>query len=156
MAIENPKEILDGKLQEGYTPIIENPDYRKSQGAKTPSEVQRMQKFPYALAIDYWTAVKAILKYLRNTKDMVLVYGAKTEADIKKSAKQITIAMSSTEAEYIAAAEASMEAVWMRKFINGLGSVAPSNKIPMKMLCDNEPALAIASDLRILKGARHF
>ncbi|GKF26346.1 hypothetical protein Tco_0082240, partial [Tanacetum coccineum] len=57
--------------------------------------------------------------------------------------------MSSTEAEYIAAAEISMEAVWMRKFIDGLGGVVPSNKIPMKMLCDNEPAIAIANDLKI-------
>ncbi|GJZ05722.1 hypothetical protein Tco_0539515 [Tanacetum coccineum] len=32
----------------------------------------------------------------------------------------------------------------------------PSNKRPMEMLCDNEPALAIASDPGILKGARHF
>ncbi|GKC79503.1 hypothetical protein Tco_1130277, partial [Tanacetum coccineum] len=40
-----------------------------------------------------------------------------------KSAKQSTTAMSSTEAEYIAVAEASMEAVWMMKFIDGLGNV---------------------------------
>ncbi|GKB00492.1 hypothetical protein Tco_0828485 [Tanacetum coccineum] len=64
--------------------------------------------------------------------------------------------MSSTKAEYIAAGKASMEAVWMRKFIDGLGGIMPSNKRPMEMLCDNEPALAIASDLEILKGARHF
>nr|GEU91562.1 hypothetical protein [Tanacetum cinerariifolium] len=35
------------------------------------------------------------------------------------------------EAEYIAAAEASIEAVWIRKFIDGLGNVVPSNKRPM-------------------------
>ncbi|GKE89203.1 hypothetical protein Tco_1566678 [Tanacetum coccineum] len=64
--------------------------------------------------------------------------------------------MSSIEAEYIAAAEASMKAIWMRKFIDGLGNVVPSNKIPMEMLCDNEPAIAIANDLEILNGARHF
>ncbi|GJX03095.1 retrotransposon protein, putative, ty1-copia subclass [Tanacetum coccineum] len=51
--------------------------------------------------------------------------------------------MSSIEAEYIATAEASMKAVWMRKFIDGLGGVIPSNKRPIEMLCDNEPALAI-------------
>ncbi|GJX75180.1 hypothetical protein Tco_0313775 [Tanacetum coccineum] len=60
-----------------------------------------------------------------------------------KSAKQSTTPMSSTEVEYIDAAEASMEAVWMRKFIDGLGGVMPSNKRPLEMLCDNEPALAI-------------
>ncbi|GKC15456.1 hypothetical protein Tco_1012238, partial [Tanacetum coccineum] len=73
-----------------------------------------------------------------------------------KSAKQSTTVMSSTEAGYIVAAETSMEAIWMRKFIDGLGSVVPSNKRPMEMLCDNEPAIAMANDPGILKGARHF
>ncbi|GKA29761.1 hypothetical protein Tco_0716006 [Tanacetum coccineum] len=31
-----------------------------------------------------------------------------------------TMAMSATESEYIAASEAAMEAVWIRKFISGL------------------------------------
>ncbi|GKA14270.1 zinc finger, CCHC-type containing protein [Tanacetum coccineum] len=73
-----------------------------------------------------------------------------------KSAKQSTIAMSSTEAEYITAPEASMDVVWMRKFIDGFGVVMPSNKIPMEMLCDNAPAIAIANDPEIMKGARHY
>ncbi|GJT42629.1 retrotransposon protein, putative, ty1-copia subclass [Tanacetum coccineum] len=137
---KNPKEILDEK----------NP---------------RIGSIMYAI---HWTAVKTILKYLRNTKDMVLVYGKKPKAELKvscyadaslqtdkddtkfqtgyvfilnsgalywKSANQCTTAMSSTEAEYIAAAEASMEAVWMRTFIDGLGGVVPLNKRPMEMLC---------------------
>ncbi|GJX01273.1 retrotransposon protein, putative, ty1-copia subclass [Tanacetum coccineum] len=178
--------------KKGYTSMMEKPDYRKSQGAKTPTEVQHMQRVPYASAIGsimYVTAVKTILKYLRNTKDIVLVYEAKPEDELKvscyadasfqsdkddtksqtgyvfvlnggavdwKSAKQSTTAMSSIEAEYIVADEASMEAVWMRKFIDGLGGVIPSNKRPMEMLCGNEPALAIVGDPKILKGARHF
>nr|GEU96639.1 hypothetical protein [Tanacetum cinerariifolium] len=74
-----------------------------------------------------WTAVKTILKYIRNTKDMVLMYWAKPEAELK-----------------------------MRKFIDGLGNLMPSNKRPMEMLCENEPPIAIANDPKILKGARHF
>ncbi|GJU32095.1 retrotransposon protein, putative, ty1-copia subclass [Tanacetum coccineum] len=113
----------------------------------------------------HWTAIKTIIKYSRNTKDMVLVYGAKPEAELKvscyadanwKSAKQSNTAMSSTEPEYIDAAKASMETVWMRKFIDGLGGVMTSNKRPMEMLCDNEHAIAITDDPGILKGARHF
>ncbi|GJT35463.1 zinc finger, CCHC-type containing protein [Tanacetum coccineum] len=156
--MENPKK--------GYTSIMEKPDYRKSRFQQNPSEI-------------HLTAVKTILKYLRNTKDMVFVYGAKPEDDLKvscytdasfqtdkddtksqtgyvfvlngeavdwKSAKQNTTAMSSIEAEYIATAEASMEAVWIRKFIDGLGGVMPSNKRPMEMLCDNEPTLAISNN----------
>ncbi|GKB24629.1 retrotransposon protein, putative, ty1-copia subclass [Tanacetum coccineum] len=153
-----------------YTPMMEKADYRNSQGAKTPIEVQRMRRVPYASAVGsimyavrctrpnvafvqnlcscfqqnpgeiHWTAMKTILKYLRNTKDMVLVYGEKPEDELKvscyadasfqtdkdviksqtgyvfilnggavdwKNAKQSTTAMSSTEAEYIAAVEAS-------------------------------------------------
>nr|GEV32088.1 hypothetical protein [Tanacetum cinerariifolium] len=37
--------------KKGYTPMIEKPDYRKSEGAKTPSKVQRMQRVPNASAI---------------------------------------------------------------------------------------------------------
>nr|GEU46617.1 hypothetical protein [Tanacetum cinerariifolium] len=59
----------------GYTPMMEKPGYRKSQGAKTPSEVQRMQRVPYA------SANVSIM----NTKDMVLMYGAKPEAGLKVS-----------------------------------------------------------------------
>ncbi|GKE64471.1 retrotransposon protein, putative, ty1-copia subclass [Tanacetum coccineum] len=189
-----PEGFVDPKhpnKEKQHTPMIEKPDYRKSQGAQTPSEVQHMRRVPYASAIGsimYATAVKTILKYIRNTKDMVLVYGAKPEVELRvscyvgdsfqidkddtsqmgyvfvlnggamdrKSAKQNTTVMSSTKAEYIAAAEASMEAVWMRKFIDGLGDVVPSNKRPMEMLCDNEHAIAIANDPKILKGARHF
>ncbi|GKE57032.1 hypothetical protein Tco_1496217, partial [Tanacetum coccineum] len=73
-----------------------------------------------------------------------------------KSSKQSTTVMSSTEAEYIAAAEASTEAVWMTKFIDGLINVVPLNKRPMGMLCDSDPAIAITNDPRIMKGARHF
>nr|GEZ65455.1 putative retrotransposon protein [Tanacetum cinerariifolium] len=203
----------------GYTPMMEKPDYRKSQGAKTPSEVQHMQRVPYASAIGsimyavrctipdvafaqnlcsrfqhnpsniHYTAVKTILKYLRNTKDMVLVYREKLEAELKvscyadasfqtdkddtksqtgylyilnggvvdwKSTKQSGTAMSSTEDKYIVAAETSMEAVWMRKFINRIGNVVPSNKRPLEMLCDNGPAIAVTADPGIFKGARHF
>ncbi|GKF86521.1 hypothetical protein Tco_0254348, partial [Tanacetum coccineum] len=38
-----------------------------------------------------------------------------------KSSKQSTTAMSAIEFEYIVASEAAMEAVWIRKFISGLG-----------------------------------
>nr|GEW63454.1 retrovirus-related Pol polyprotein from transposon TNT 1-94 [Tanacetum cinerariifolium] len=73
-----------------------------------------------------------------------------------KSVKQSTIAMSSTEVECITAAEASMEAVWMREFIDGHGNDVPTNKIPMKMLCDNTTTIAIANDPEIMKGARYY
>ncbi|GKG33012.1 hypothetical protein Tco_0430522, partial [Tanacetum coccineum] len=47
-----------------------------------------------------------------------------------KSAKQSIFATSSTEAEYIVAYDASKEAVWVRKFIYGLG-VVPTIEEPI-------------------------
>ncbi|GJY69842.1 retrotransposon protein, putative, ty1-copia subclass [Tanacetum coccineum] len=127
--------------------------------------------------------------YLRNTKDMVLVYGGNRGNELRvtcyidigfhtdrddtksqsgyvfllnggamdwKSAKQSTIEMSSTKAEYIATSEALVEAVWISKFIDGLGSIVSTNKEPMDMLCNNTSAIAIANDPRIMKGAKHY
>ncbi|GJZ13370.1 retrotransposon protein, putative, ty1-copia subclass [Tanacetum coccineum] len=194
------------------------PKLSKSQGASTLAEVKHMQNVPYASAVGsimyavrctrpdvafaqnitsrfqqnpgklYWTAVKNILKYLRNSKDMFLVYdgdikqelrvscytdaGYLTNADDlksqtgyvfilnggaidRKSTKQSIFATSSSEAEYIAASDASKEAVWVRKFIAGLG-VVPTIEEPIKMHCDNTRAITIANELGITKGARYY
>ncbi|GJR46359.1 retrotransposon protein, putative, ty1-copia subclass [Tanacetum coccineum] len=136
----------------------------------------------------HWTAVKNILKYLRNTKDMFLVYGGNPEAELRvdcycdagfetdkddiksqtgyvfvlnggvvnwKSSKQSTIEMSAIEVEYIAASEAAMKAVWIRKFISGLGIVPTINE-PNKMFCDNSVTLLIANESGVQRGARHY
>nr|GEY61568.1 putative retrotransposon Ty1-copia subclass protein [Tanacetum cinerariifolium] len=130
--------------KKGYTLMTEKPYYRKSQGAKTPTKVQCMQRVPYTSAIGT----------IQNPKRDMCSY-LMVESWTRRVPSKTTF-MSSIEAEYIVAAETSMEAFWMRKFIDGLGDVIPSNKRPMEMLCDNEPALAVASDPEILKGARHF
>ncbi|GKA60890.1 hypothetical protein Tco_0760297 [Tanacetum coccineum] len=72
-----------------------------------------------------------------------------------KSTKQSIFTNSSAEAEYIAAYDASKEAVWVRKFISGLG-VVPIIEEPINMYCDNTGAITIASESGITKGARHF
>ncbi|GJU34151.1 retrotransposon protein, putative, ty1-copia subclass [Tanacetum coccineum] len=127
----------------GSIPMQEKLKLIKSQGASTPAEniTSRFQQNPGKL---HWTAVKNILKYLRNTEDMILVYrgvikqelrvfcytdaGYMTDADdLKsqtgyvfvlnecvvdwKSTKQRIFATSSAEAKYIAASDASKEAV---------------------------------------------
>ncbi|GJR62237.1 retrotransposon protein, putative, ty1-copia subclass [Tanacetum coccineum] len=73
-------------FKRGYIPMQERLDLNKTQGASTPGEVKRMQNVPYASANPrepHWTAVKTILKYLRNTKDMFLVYGGNPEAELR-------------------------------------------------------------------------
>ncbi|GJS07558.1 retrotransposon protein, putative, ty1-copia subclass [Tanacetum coccineum] len=59
----------------GHIPMQERLDLNKTQGASTPKEVKLSER---NLMLRLWfsiTAMKIILKYLRNTKDMFLVYG---------------------------------------------------------------------------------
>ncbi|GJZ36119.1 retrotransposon protein, putative, ty1-copia subclass [Tanacetum coccineum] len=72
-----------------------------------------------------------------------------------KSSKKSTTAMSSMEAEYIAVAKAAMEAIWIRKFISGLGVVSSIDK-PMDMYCYNTCVITIADKPGVQKGAEHF
>nr|GEW85920.1 hypothetical protein [Tanacetum cinerariifolium] len=175
----------------GSIPMQEKLKLSKSQDASTPVELKCMQNVSYASAVGsimyavrcnlldvafaqnvtgrfqqnlgdlHWTTVKNILMYLRNTKDMFLVYEDWICVRLNggaidwKSAKQSIFATSSAVAEYIADFDASKEAVWVRKFIYGLG-VVPIIEEPISMYCDNTGAIAIANESGITKGARHF
>ncbi|GJS73696.1 retrotransposon protein, putative, ty1-copia subclass [Tanacetum coccineum] len=72
-----------------------------------------------------------------------------------KSTKKNIFATSSTNAEYIVAFDASKEAVWIQKFIYGLGVVLTIEET-INMYYDNTGAIAIAKYHGITKGARHF
>ncbi|GKB64659.1 hypothetical protein Tco_0920845 [Tanacetum coccineum] len=75
----------------GHIPMQERLDLNKTQGASTRKEVKRMQNIPYASVVGSIMYalrctrpdVKNILKYLRNTKDMFLVYGGNPKAELQ-------------------------------------------------------------------------
>ncbi|WCJ31560.1 Transposon Ty2-LR1 Gag-Pol polyprotein [Euphorbia peplus] len=188
---------------------------KKEHSPKTEKERRKVSKYPYASAIwsimyamlctrpdvafalsmtsrfqscfgeKHWKAVKAILKYLRRTRDLFLVYGGDDELAVSsytdsgfqtdqdeqqsqsgfvfllnggaiswKSTKQPTVADSTAEAEYIAACEASKEAVWMRKFISDLG-VVPSIQDSVVLFCDNNGAMIQAKEPQSTKKNQH-
>ena len=129
-------------------------------------------------------AVKNILKYLRRTKDVFLIYGdrdlivnaysdaifqsdrddSKSQSGYAftlnggavswKSSKQETTAYSTTESEYIVAFEAAKEAVWIKKFVNELGVVL-SIVYPILLYCDNNGAIAQAKEPRSHQRSKH-
>ena len=72
-----------------------------------------------------------------------------------KSSKQDTVADSTTEAKYIAASDASKEAVWIKKFISELG-VVPSVNSPIELYCDNDGAIAQAKEPISHQGSKHI
>nr|GEY13656.1 hypothetical protein [Tanacetum cinerariifolium] len=69
-----------------------------------------------------------------------------------KSVKHNTPMMSSTLAEYIVVSKATMEAIWIRKFIYGLG-VVPSNEEHIDMYCENFSAIIIANEPSVQQGS---
>ncbi|GKB07213.1 EEIG1/EHBP1 N-terminal domain-containing protein [Tanacetum coccineum] len=102
--------------------------------------VSRYQQNPGKL---HWVAVKHILKFSRvaclagvekdDTKSQTgYVFVINGGAVDWKSKKQTTIAMHATQSEYMAASEAAMEAVWIRKFVEDLG-VMPSISKPINI-----------------------
>ncbi|VFQ66990.1 unnamed protein product [Cuscuta campestris] len=202
--------------KKGSLPMTPGTVLSKSQSPSTPEQKELMMKVPYASAIGsimyamictrpdvsfalsvtsryqgspgeaHWTAVKNILKYLRNTKDAFLVYGGEEELKVVgytdasfqtdrddsksqagylfclnggafswKSFKEDTTADSTTEAEYIVAAEAAKEAVWIKKFITELG-VVPSINDPISLFCDNTGAIAQAKEPRSHQKTKHI
>ena len=72
-----------------------------------------------------------------------------------RSSKQDTVFDSTTEAEYIAASDAAKEAVWIKKFITGLG-IVPSISDPVDLYCDNNGAIAQAKEPRSHQQSKYI
>ena len=187
----------------------------KRQCPSTPQEEEDMRRIPYASAVgslmyamlctrpdicyavgivsrfqsnpglDHWVAVKHILKYLRRTRNYMLVYSGRdlipigyTDSDFQsdtddrksisgsvftlgggaivwRSIKQSCVADSTMEAEYVAACEAAKEAVWLRKFFTDL-EVVPDMEKPLSLYCDNSGAVANSKEPRSHKRSKHI
>ncbi|KAA0034955.1 gag/pol protein [Cucumis melo var. makuwa] len=206
-------QIIRDHSKKDLLPFRHGVHLSKEQCPKTPQEVENMRRISYGSAVgslmyamlctrpdicyavgivsryqsnpglDHWTVVKIILKYLRRTRDYMLVYGAKdliltgythfqTDKDSRKSTsrsvfilnggavvwrsiKQGCIADSTMEAEYVAACEAAKEAVWLRKFLHDLEVVLNMN-LPMTLYCDNSGAIANSKEPRSHKRGKHI
>nr|GEW79747.1 hypothetical protein [Tanacetum cinerariifolium] len=92
----------------------------KSQGVSTPAELKRMQNVPYALAVG------SIMYVVRCTRPDV-VFAQNVTSQFQQN-----------------------PAVWVKKFIAGLGMV-PTIEEPISMYCDNTGAIAIANESGITK-----
>jgi len=130
--------------------------------------VRRLARYVGAPTQAHWSAGKAVLRYLQGTKDMAIQYGGADElvgyhdadyaadVDTRRSTTgavfllneravswtsklQKTIATSTTEAEYVAAAVAAKEAIWLQRLLGELGCGQAS----VKMHCDSQGAVAM-------------
>jgi hypothetical protein len=135
-----PYASLVGSLL--YLAVCTRPDISHAVGA--------LARFMSAPRTAHWTAAKGVLKYLAGTSSYGLVFGGSTtelqgycdadyasDTDTRRSTtgyvfmlngsaiswssrRQPTVAASTTEAEYMAAASATKEALWLRQLLTDL------------------------------------
>ena len=201
--------------KKGFLPFRHGISLSKDQCPKTPDEMEKMKAVPYASAVGslmyamlctrpdicfavgmvsryqsnpgqvHWTAVKHIIKYLKRTRDYMLVYQSVslvpcgyTDSDFMsdkdsrkstsgyvftlgggaiswRSVKQSCIADSTMEAEYVAASEAAKEAVWLRNFLMDLEVILPVQSA-ITLYCDNSGAVANSKEPRAHKKGKHI
>ncbi|KAE8673431.1 hypothetical protein F3Y22_tig00111783pilonHSYRG00232 [Hibiscus syriacus] len=71
---------------------------------------------------EHWNTVKRILRYIKGTSNVALYYGGSNLLINGWVSKlQSVVATSTTEAEYVAATQASKEAIWLKMLLEELG-----------------------------------
>ena len=145
--------------------------------------ISSLGQFNNCYGTEHWTAAKRVLRYLKGTLDVGLVFSPHSEPvrgyvdadwggstlDRKShsgfmfllggspiswdSRKQRTVALSTTEAEYMALAECAKEAIYLKRFICELGFNKLAN---LKVFCDNQSAISLAENPTYHARSKHI
>jgi hypothetical protein len=135
--------------------------------------VSMVSQFMSRAGPTHWSAVKRIMRYLQSTMDYKLCLGGKDitlrgycdadwagDANERRSTtgyvfyvgdgaiswncrRQPTIALSTTEAEYMATSQSTKEAIWLRKLLADVGFVQEG---ATTIMCDNQGCIALAKN----------
>jgi len=133
--------------------------------------VGHLTRYVASPTVDHLAAAKVVLRYLKGTDSLGVCYQADgdlhgycdadfgADVDTRRSTTgpvfmykggavawgskvQLTVAASTTEAEYIASAVAAKEAVWLRRLCGFL----EGHEKPVVIRCDNQSALAMINN----------
>jgi hypothetical protein len=144
-----------------YLSVCTRPDISQSVGA--------LSRYMSAPQKEHWDAAKCVLRYVKGTSAYGIVFGAGAKGlvgycdsdyagdiDTRRSTTgyvfvlnggaiswssrlQPTVAVSTAEAEYMSAASATKEALWLSKLFATFGIVVT----PVQMYCDNQAAIKL-------------
>ena len=143
-----------------YAAIATRPDIAQAVGA--------VSKFNSCPTQTHLTAVKRILRYLKGTIDLGLMYKQTDDnclittgnlfmmsggAISWLSRKQPAVALSTTEAEYVALSTAAQEAVWLRRLLSDIKATPGAPTIINE---DNQGTIAIAGNTVSHSRTKHI
>ena len=170
---ELPYRELIGSLM--YLAVCTRPDIAFA--------VSYLSQFNSCYNKSHWTAAKRVLRYIKETQDLGLKYQktgkplhgyvdadwANCTIDRRsytgytfilggcpiswEARKQRTVALSSTEAEYMALSESSKEASYLKRFLENAGV---NNLIQVRIFCDNNGARKLAENPVFHNRSKHI
>eukprot|EP00253_Pinus_taeda_P002664 PITA_02664 len=148
-------ELVDPTL---YRQLIGSLMYLVSPRPDICFVVNTMSQFMCEPRKVHWVAAKHILRYLQGTVDYGLDYrqgdGVRLAVVVSWfSGKQQSVALSSAEAEYMAANLASCEAIWLRKMLFGLFD-QPLR--PSVIYCDNQSCIKLTENPVFHDRSKHI
>ena len=157
-----------------FAMICTRPDIAQAVGA-----VSRFMADP---GKEHWSMVKRILRYIKVTSNVALCYGGSEftvkgyvdsdfagDLDKRKSTTgyvftlaggavswvsklQTVVALSTTEAEYMAATQACKEAIWIQRLLEELGH----KQEKITLFCDSQSALHLARNPAFHSRTKHI
>jgi hypothetical protein len=138
------------------------------------------------LGISHWNEIKKALRYIQGIKGFMLTYERSDSLKIVRysdldfvgcldtdrstlgyifklaggaiswsSSKQTIITSSMMYAEFVACYEAVGQTMWLNKFVPDL-KVVDNIERPLKLYCDNEPAVLYAHNNKKTKAVKHI
>ncbi|KAL0364613.1 UNVERIFIED_CONTAM: Retrovirus-related Pol polyprotein from transposon TNT 1-94 [Sesamum angustifolium] len=147
---EDGSQKVDGSI---YRSLIGSLLYLTATRPDIMLAISLLSRFMQSPSQVHYAAAKRILRYLRDSDWAGSVDDMKSTSGYTfslgsgiftwASKKQATVAQSSAEAEYIAAAATSNQAIWLRRILEDIGE---KQEEPTRIYCDNKSAIAITKN----------
>eukprot|EP00253_Pinus_taeda_P003275 PITA_03275 len=149
---ENSSKDFDPSL---YKSIVGSLIYLTTTRPDIMFVVSLISKFMERPKEAHWQAVKRILRYVEDDRKSTsgYVFHMGSGAISWASKKQPIVALSTAEAEYVAAIAVACQAVWMRRMLRSLGHEQEKATV---IFCDNRSAIALSKNLVFHKRTKHI